>query len=268
MKLTLLGTGAADGIPAFHGNCRICKHAREKGGKDVRTRTAAIVDRIIKIDLGPDTLPQLHQNGMTASEWSAVLFTHSDDDHFAYNELQYALYPFTDMDHLGFTIYGNGTVVARLRERYPDWPMEFVQTKSFCSFDHAGYEITPFQAKHMCGEDAHNFMVERGGRKLLYCSDTGIWEAPTWAFLKGQEADAIVIECTDGFAPSGYDGHLAFESCVEVVNRLRREGGLKRGARVVTTHHSHRGNATHVELEDALRPHGIEPGYDGMILEI
>src|SRR5205085_10778502 len=113
-----------------------------------------------------------------------------------------------------------------------------------------------------------NFMVERGGRKLLYCSDTGIWEAPTWAFLKGQEADAIVIECTDGFAPSGYDGHLAFESCVEVVNRLRREGGLKRGARVVTTHHSHRGNATHVELEDALRPHGIEPGYDGMILEI
>jgi phosphoribosyl 1,2-cyclic phosphate phosphodiesterase len=268
MKVLLLGTGAADGIPAFHGNCRVCTYARENRGKDLRTRAAAVIDKVLKIDLGPDTLAQMHQNGLTASEWSALLFTHSDDDHFSFNELQYALYPFTDMDHLGFTIYGNPNIVAVLRERYPEWPMEIFATKSFCPFGHCEYKITPIRAKHLNGEDAQNFVIEKGGRKFIYATDTGLWEAPTWEFLKGVAADAMVIECTDGFNPSGYEGHLSIESCVGVVERLRREGGLKGEARVVTTHHSHRGGATHAELEEALRPHGIEPGFDGMSFEV
>src|SRR5438270_9602508 len=87
MKIRLLGTGAADGIPAFHGDCRICRHAREHKGKDIRSRSAAVVDGCLKIDLPPDTLMQMHQSGTNARDWSALLFTHSDEDHFAVDQL-------------------------------------------------------------------------------------------------------------------------------------------------------------------------------------
>jgi hypothetical protein len=35
----------------------------------------------------------------------------------------------------------------------------------------------------------------------------------------------------------------------------------------VTTHHSATGDMTHAELEAFFSPHGIQPGFDGMILE-
>jgi hypothetical protein len=49
---------------------------------------------------------------------------------------------------------------------------------------------------------------------------------------------------------------------------MRSQGSLKPSAKIVTTHHSHYGDATHAELEALLNPHGIDVGYDGMEFEI
>ena len=269
MKIQLLGTGAADGIPAFHGDCRVCRYAREQGGKEIRSRSAAVIDDCLKIDLPPDTLMQMHQTRTNARQWSGLIFTHSDEDHFAVDQLQYALHPFTDMDHIGFTIFANALITDEIWQRYPDWPLEVNTTRSFCPFQHAEYLITPIRAMHgRPGEDAHNFVIERAGKSVLYATDTGVWPDETWFALRDFQLNALVIECTNGFVPSDYKGHLDLKECVEVVERLRKQGTLSDQSRVITTHHSHRGNATHAELEEALRPHGIEPGYDGMIIEI
>jgi hypothetical protein len=45
-------------------------------------------------------------------------------------------------------------------------------------------------------------------------------------------------------------------------------GTLDSNSRVVTTHHSHSGNATHTQLEAILLPEAIEPGYDGMVIQL
>ena len=37
MKIHLLGTGGADGIPSFFGASELSTLARERGGKDIRT---------------------------------------------------------------------------------------------------------------------------------------------------------------------------------------------------------------------------------------
>ena len=63
MQVRLLGTGGSDGIPAFYGNDRVSAHARKVRGKEMRTRSAALVDGTLKIDLGPDTLCQLNAHG-------------------------------------------------------------------------------------------------------------------------------------------------------------------------------------------------------------
>src|SRR5207249_291213 len=147
--------------------------------------------------------------------------------------------------------------------------LEVNTTRSFCPFHHTDYLITPIRAMHGGpDEDAHNLIVERDGKSFLYATDTGIWPDETWFRLRDFQLDAMVIECTNGFVANDYEGHLDLNQCVEVVDRLRKDRILTPKAQVVTTHHSHRGDATHAELEEALRPHGIEPGFDGMLIEI
>ncbi|MBX3118945.1 MAG: hypothetical protein KF784_07745 [Fimbriimonadaceae bacterium] len=268
MKIRLLGTGAADGIPGMFSKDRVSNYAREHGGKDIRTRSAAIVDGCLKIDLPPETLMQLQRDGTSALDWCALLLTHNHADHFALEEIQYALYPFTDLDQLPFTIYANETMCEAIEYEYPEWPMDVMRLRSFEPVSFCAYRVTPIHAYHDLEQDSHNFIIESEGKSLLYATDTGMWREETWEFLKGQKLDGLVLECTEGFVPTEYWGHLDIKDCIEVVNRLREMGTLAEKGPVYTTHHSHNGNGTHAELEEALNPHGISPGWDGCEFEI
>ncbi|MBL8060330.1 MAG: hypothetical protein JNK63_06400 [Chthonomonas sp.] len=268
MEIKLLGTGAADGIPAFFGESRVGEYARAYGGKDIRTRSAAIIDGHIKIDLGPDTFSQMITHGTRPSDWSGIFFTHSHDDHLCESELQYTLAPFTEEEFSPFTVYGNDAVLARIQARFPDWPFELVLTKSFESFDHQGYLVTPIQAFHRLEEDCHNFIFEFGGKAFLYAADTGYWREPTWEFLSDKKLDGVVFECTDGFKRSSYHGHMDAKEVVDATNRLVSMGCLLPGASVTTTHHGQAGDATHAELEAFLVPNGIQVGFDGVSIKL
>ncbi len=169
MTIRLLGTGAAEGIPAFYSNGEVSCYARKHGGKDVRTRCGALIDGTMKIDLPPDTLLHIHRDRLDATDWTAMVFTHSDDDHFAPEELQYCLYPFSEMDFLTFTIYGNDGIVGRLRKMYPKWPMDIVQTRSFQPFLHEDYKISPIHANHKLEEDAQNLNFSTGRQNPALC---------------------------------------------------------------------------------------------------
>lgn len=267
MNIRLLGTGAADGIPGFYTHDPVSRYARECGGKDIRTRCAALVDGILKIDLPPDTLCQLQRDRLDARDWSALIFTHSHEDHFAVGEIQYALFPFTECQYLPYTIYGNDVICRKVQERYPAWPIELIETRSFNTYRHGDYLITPVKARHIEDEDCHNLLIQRGGKTLLYATDTGIWHHETFEFLTRFKVDLLVIECTDGLRKGTYLGHLDIEACVGVVDALRETGVLSDKSRVVTTHHAASGGARHCDLEKHLGKHGIDPGYDGMVIK-
>lgn len=268
MKFTMLGSGAADGIPAFYSETRVSQYAREHRGKDVRSRCAAIVDDVLKIDLGPDTWYQLMQCGLDARDWIAVLVTHSDDDHFSIDELQYAVYPFNDMEFFGFPIYANQFACRQIIERYPNWPFEVQVTKNFQTFEVAEYKITPVEANHKRDEDSHNFIIDDGRSVLLYATDTGYWFDTTWDYLQGIRLDALVLECSEGFNPTPYNGHLDAKEFLAVIDRLRRIGTVHDATKVVTTHHSHNGDGTHEELTEFFCPHKVQVGYDGLTFDV
>jgi phosphoribosyl 1,2-cyclic phosphate phosphodiesterase len=268
MKIQLLGTGGADGVPALYGDTRVSRFARANGGKDVRSRTAALIDGILKIDFGPDTWHQMTREGLDARDWTALLFTHSDADHFALDEIQYAVFPFNDYEYVGFQVYGNSVICRAIIERFPEWPFEVFMTESFQSFENSGYTITPIEANHTAGEDSHNLIFESDGKTFLYGSDTGIWPDVTWEKLKDFKLDGMVIECTEGFAPTSYYGHLDAKEVLEVVERLNKMGTVSSDTKIWTTHHSHQGEATHDELVEFFGPHNINVGYDGAVIEI
>jgi phosphoribosyl 1,2-cyclic phosphate phosphodiesterase len=268
MEVRLLGTGAADGIPSFFCDNEVSRYARKNGGKDIRTRSAALIDGHLKIDLPPDTFAQLCRDRLSPRDWTGLLFTHGHDDHFAPRELQYALFPFTDLFLMPYVIYGNEFISKAIREAFPDWPIEVHSTRSFQPFTHLDYQITPVKARHKEDEDSQNLIVQHQDKTLLYATDTGVWPHETFEFLQQYRVDLLVIECTDGLTKGTYDGHLDLEACVGVVEALREFGTLSDTSRVVTTHHSARGGARHMDLEKELAKYRMEPGFDGMVLRI
>jgi len=268
VKVTLDGTGAADGVPALFGRDRVSTHARAVGGRECRLRASATVDDFLKLDLPPETLAMVHASGADPTDWGAILFTHSDDDHFAKNQLQYALYPFCDADHPPFSVYGNAHVCRALHERFPDWPFEIQEIHPFVPLSIHGYQVTPIRANHSASEECLNFIIEREAGGLLYATDTGIYEEETFRFLEQRQLAAVVIECTDGRVEDAFAGHLHVTTLLQVVDRLRQSGAVRPDARIVTTHHSARGGMTYVELEAVLAPYQIDAGYDAMTFSV
>lgn len=268
MKVLLMGTGGADGIPALYGDDRVSKYARANGGKDLRTRSAAMVDSALKLDLGPDTLSQVHRFGIDARDWSAVFFTHSDEDHMCLSEIQYGMFPFVEDEKLDYTIYGNEIVCEIIRHRYPEWPIDLIELTAYKMVVHEAYQVTPISATHKGDEDCHNFIIERDGRRLLYATDTGFYREEVFDFLAGKDIHALVVECSDGFLKTPYIGHMDIDQCVSLVGRLRESGALAKDSQVFTTHHAAGGNATYDELTQALGPFGIQAGFDGLSFEV
>lgn len=268
LTIRLLGSGGADGIPAIFGKDPVSEYARQVGGPEIRTRASAIIDSGLKIDIPPENSFQLMREGLRATDWDLLLFTHSDEDHLNLAELQYALYPFTDEVEMPFPIGANSTVLDIIRDRYRNWPMELVELQSFQPYHSTGYQIVPLKATHTPGEECFNFLIEREGRRLIYATDTGIWSDETIDFLRNVELDLLVIECTNAYVPSTYLGHLDFEGLSYVLDRLRTNGTLHGSSRVVTTHHAASGGARHCDLVTVLAPLGAEPGYDGMLITV
>ena len=55
MKIKYLGTAAHEGLPAVFCQCDNCKKARKSGGKNLRTRSQALINDDLLIDLNMDT---------------------------------------------------------------------------------------------------------------------------------------------------------------------------------------------------------------------
>ncbi len=268
MKILLTGTGAADGIPSFFGNSRVSDFARQFGGKDVRMRSAAVVDEILRLDFGADTYAQCQKYGLRVSDWRYIAFTHSHDDHFAPRELQYMHHPFVPEGTPTPVILGNQAILDGIDRAFPEGiAIEKQLLRSFETTAVGEYEITPIRAYHKLDEDSLNLIIKKD-KTLLYGTDTGVWQEETWQFLEGWRFDAIVLEATDGFNPTEYWGHLSASEALAVVSRLREMGCAPPGTPITTTQHSHTGLATHAELVDYFEPHEIDTGFDGKLIEI
>ena len=267
MELHLLGTGGADGIPSFFGRGDLTDFAREHGGKDVRTRSGAVLDGVLKIDFGPDTYAQAAAQGLSPSDWKWIVVTHSHYDHFDPGQLQYCLPPFVPDATSAPEVLGNSHVLQALARSFPD--SGSIASRCLVSFtpvDVGGYTVSPIAAYHKLDEDSANLIIEHDGKRLLYATDTGVYQQPTWDFIAGTRFDCVVIEATDGFNPSDYWGHLSCEEVVGMISRMRDLGCVDKNSMVVTTHHAASGTATHSQLRDFFEPHGIAVGFDGLSL--
>ncbi|MCL2055758.1 MAG: MBL fold metallo-hydrolase [Oscillospiraceae bacterium] len=275
MKITFLGTGAAEGVPALYCRCDICKNAREKGGKEVRTRSQALVGDDLLIDYPPDTYAHYLAHGFDLPGITHMLITHSHTDHFYPNDLEMRLRHYVTAMPKKLHLYGNEKVHNRLREAAPDELGELLENLElhravpFLPLQVGGYKVTPMAALHDRSEECLFYLIEQGGKSLLYANDTGFFPEKTWECLKesGVRLGLCSLDCTAMGKKEGTN-HMGLEDCIEVKGRLLKMGIADDDTVFVLHHFSHNGGLTHTEMEKRGAGYGFLTAYDGMSVKI
>lgn len=271
MRLTLLGSAAAEGWPALFCVCPACREAARRGGRNLRRRTSYRIDDDTLVDLGPDCHWQSRAFGIDLAAVRRILFTHSHHDHLAPVELQWRRRGFSVVDGR-LDLYGNAAVFERLR-RELSCPLEELAVDTHVLTPGqdvvAGrFTVTPLRAHHAGpGETALNLILHDGRSGLLIANDTGWWPDESWALAAGRRLDAAVIECTYLLKdPAERSHHLGAEASAAFRDRLVEIGALRPDGVAVVNHFSHNGLTLHEELCAWFEPRGIQVGYDGMVL--
>lgn len=277
MEIQYLGTAAAEGWPALFCDCKICKRARAVGGKELRTRTQAIVDGKILIDFPPDTYAHALNYSLQMGDVQHLLITHSHMDHFFPVELIHRHEHFGHHAKGMLHVYGSETVEkafhdAVLIDRFKVHPLDeavrFVRIEPFADFMADGYHITPVLADHDRRETCLIYIIEKDGRCLLYGHDTGLNLSPgAWECIFGHRFDLISLDATMGRKHAeGY--HMGLPDVLTFVEKLRQQGCIGPDTVKVINHFSHNGEMTHRELEVFAEEHGLTAAYDGMKVRI
>ncbi|MBR6554411.1 MAG: hypothetical protein IKT91_07365 [Clostridia bacterium] len=277
MKLTYLGTAAAEGWPALFCRCEYCKKALERGGKNLRTRSQAMVNDDLLIDFPADSFSHMQQNGLNFSAVKTLLITHSHMDHFSPTDLHLrsTSYYAHDLSTPNLTLYGNERVMKLLereritREEEPnDTGISAVEIQAYKPFTAGKYRVTALPAFHAMNEKAFVYLIEDGEKTLLYLHDTGELFDEVYEYLAANKvrADLISYDCTYVALPSG-GGHMGLDSCPKVRARLEAIGVSDANTISVVNHFSHNGKLIHDELVPAAKEIGFLTSYDGMVVE-
>ena len=274
MKLQYLGTAAAEGWPALFCTCDNCARARAAGGKNIRTRSQAVIDDELVIDFPPDTYMHVLQNNLDASKWSGMIITHGHTDHYYPMDFEMHVPAFAHgATHL--TVYCNRRcaylakdVRMKLMERGKTDSVNFQIIDPFVPFTHGKYEITALKADHDKTQDAYFYLISDGEKTLLYAHDTGWFPEESWEYLAGRHLDCVSLDCTYLVKETWSKGHMSLDVCAKVAEELKKLGCVDDTTKLIVNHFSHNGILTYDEMLPEAAKYGLDVSYDGKIVEI
>jgi adenosylcobinamide kinase/adenosylcobinamide-phosphate guanylyltransferase len=270
MRVTVLGTGSADGWPNPFCSCRSCTAERAAG----RTRrpSSALVDGRVLIDCGPTT-PHLPPD-VTLVDVEHVLITHGHPDH-----LHPAFLLSRAWTHPERVLHVWGP--ARALDLCRDWlgPGSTVDLHVLAPGDEADlptvagrYRLTAMPAAHAHGdgdvlaEEALLYAVAGpDGTRLLYATDTGPFD-PAAAGVPSGPFDIVLLDETFGDKSDHGTGHLDLARLPAMLAALQEHGTITESTVVGATHLSHHNPPTD-ELSARLTPLGVRALRDLEVLE-
>ncbi|MDH3241783.1 MAG: MBL fold metallo-hydrolase [Alphaproteobacteria bacterium] len=258
MRITILGSGSAGGVPMIGNQWGACDPANPKN----RRRRASILveqgEAALLVDTGPDVREQLIDARVMRLD--GILYTHTHADHThgideirALNRLQRMVIP----------AYGTENDLGLLMKKFSyifDEPGEYNGKIAFYKPCLEAHVLTHGAALNIAGipvlpfEQDHGFMVSTGYRFGPIAYTTDAVELPEQAFEALSGIDTWIIGCLQ-HEPHPTHAHLA--RILEWINRV----GPRRS---VLTHLSMR--IDYDELSARL-PDNVVAGYDGMVVE-
>ena len=261
LRVTLLGCGGSGGVPLLggpdgRGDWGACDPAEPRNR---RTRTSALVEDAgghrLLIDAGPDLRQQLLGCGIATID--AVTFTHAHADHvLGIDELRIV----NRLRGAALDAFGSYATLSLLGVRF-DYAFRPPTPPGFYRPALTPRAVAPGETVEMAGlpvqvvRQDHQVMETLGFRigGFAYSTDVVLLPEESLAALEG--LDTWVVGC---FQRRPHPVHANVDRVLEWVARLRPR-------RTVLTHMGT--DMDHATLR-ALLPPGIEPGHDGMVLEV
>ncbi len=257
MRLTFLGTGTSFGIPQIGCRCAVCSSADPR---DRRNRTGVVVQHngaTILVDTPPELRLAMLKAGIGSVD--AVLYTHDHADHTHGIDDLRAL----SGHHRGTVpIYGPADSLERMRRKFdyifdpmaqpipgssrPDVTLHALEAGVEVKV--AGVAVVPLRFSH----GPLDVFGYRFGR-LAYLTDVKTVPPAERAALKG-----IEVLVLNALFHRAHPTHLSIGEAVEVA-------GAVGARRTYLTHLTH--ETGHAALLAELPP-GIEPAYDGLVVEV
>lgn len=271
MKITYYGTAAGEAWPGVFCQCALCEEAVRRGGKNVRTRSQALINDDLLLDFPPDTLYHRLQYGLDLGPVKSLLFTHSHNDHCYAGDIELLREPYNHT-HGPIAIFGNEAVQAKIRVAAGDGGegerFSFSRIAPGDTFETAGYKVLALRATHKRGEDCLFYRVERDGKSVLYAHDTGVLTEENLAMLHeaGGVLSLVSLDCTQQLhRERGY--HMGIADAIEQKEVLLAEHLADEHTVFVLNHFSHNGGLLAEELERSAARFGMLASYDGMVIE-
>ena len=279
MKIKFYGTAAAEGVPDLFCNCDVCKRTRAAGGRNIRTRSQALVNGELLIDFPPDTLLHTLNCGLDLPSIIKCIITHSHADHLYTDDILMRRPDFTHVNPGGevlpFDVYISKVgAEAIFRNDSPflhDGKTIVVHTvEAFQPFAVGRYQITGLTADHAPATGPLFYAVSDGEKALLYANDTGYFPEETWAWLEREKPrfDLISLDCTGGIRDDYRRSHMCLPVNAEVRDRLMAIGCADEKTIFCVHHFSHNGGATYDEIVPVAEKMGFVVTYDGLEIEV
>lgn len=270
LSLRFLGTAAAESFPAPFCTCVNCQAARRNGGRDIRRRSALLVNDDLLIDFGPDVFQSFQEFGLDATNVRTLLITHGHSDHLAPDSFIYRTPGFRRFTELpGLDVHAPADALDQILHlmgaKLEDAGLRLLPLKAGDTVESGGYVIRPLEAVH--GGEEHEcvtYLVERDGTRFLYGTDTGPFPESAWDILAQHPPQLAIVDSTMGHLSGG--SHMGFEQVKETVVRLRGLAGPD--MRAIAHHFSHQANGTHDELVRVYASDRIDVSFDGMIVDL
>ena len=277
MKITYMGTAAAEGVPALFCQCDACQTAKREKGKNIRSRMQTLINDDLLIDFPPDTFMHMIHNGLDLDLVQNILITHTHEDHLFAPDISYRMDGYCGKrPPFKLNIYSDREVYRLIDDYIQSVKGEksfyevvnLVVPAPFTSYAVGEYTVYPLLADHNPPENCYMYIVQdKQGKTLLYAHDTGYFPQQTWDFLKNSNFlfDFISLDCTSGWLESDRI-HMGMSCCKRVRDTLCDMGLTHENTLYVVNHFSHNGlRGSHEELEAYAHTFGFTAAFDNRV---